>query len=308
MKTVWSVGAVTAVAAVLVSSGAYAQAAKATLVPYPLEFDPDPAVQRAEGPLRAALVEALRDRAGLILPTPKEVDTALKETRRQDCRESNECLAQLAQKAGTLYGMYTSLEYTSTKELVVVGRVVRDDGKLMGAGRVELPRGKDTLVAVFKVLLARLSEQLALKDLPTFKPVEPAPAPPPEKQVELAPPSREHMPPPPMPPLEVGARPLRMAGYVGVGGGLAVAAIGGIVFGTTKHVQTDPSNNVYPSDRAWAQDSAHQQTAGVALIVAGGVVAAAGAVLWAITPERAPKVAVVPVNGGGVVSLGGSFP
>lgn len=292
-----------ALALAVVSSVGWAQTSKPTVVPYPLEFDPNPAVKRSEDALRAAWTEHLRDRAGVIVPLRKEVEAALRETRRQDCRESNECLAQLALKAGTLYGIYANLEYTVKKQLVLVGRVVRDDGKLMATGRVELPRGKDTLVEVFKVLLTRLLDRLALKDLPTFKEVpkvELPPERPPEPPVVV-------VTPPPLPPPEQVANPWRTAGYVGGGAGVAALAAGVVLFATAPAFKADGSGNVLPGDQATALASYRQKSWGVGLMIAGGALAVAGAVTWAATPETTTRVALVPLAGGGAVMVGGTF-
>jgi hypothetical protein len=292
------------VAVLLTASMVWAQAGKPTLVPYPLDSDPNPVVKRSEEALRTVWHEVLRDRAGVIVPSRKEVDAAFIETRRQDCRESNECLAQLALKAGTLYALYASLEYTARKQVVLVGRVVRDDGKLMAAGRVELPRGQDALVDVFRVLLARLVEQLGVKDLPTFKEVvKPAPPvvvpPPPERVVTAA--------PAPMPSLEEVRNPVRVVGYVAVGAGAVAAGVGAIVFAGAPAVRFE-GTNVVAADKALVADAQAKQRAGVVLMAVGGAVAAAGGLLWVLAPQGLTRVAVTPLAGGGVLTVGGTFP
>jgi hypothetical protein len=311
MKNASSVGGAMVLAVVFVSSVAYGQIAKATLIPYPLEFDPDPVLQRSEGTLRAAWIDGLRDRSGIIVTGLKEVEIALKASRRQDCRESNDCLAQLAQKAGTLYAIYGHFAHTQAKQLVLVARVVRDDGKLMGAGRVELPRGKDGLADVFRILLTRLLEQLALKDLPTFKEIEP----PLERHVEAVPPPRETIPPPPMPPAEP-ARPrssLKTPAFVllGVGGAGVVA---GVLIAGLANPQLDSQGIIQPGtlspneavNRYKAAKT--QQTVGTVLAVVGGAAAAAGAILLLIPQENRVTMSAGPVAGGAMIQLGGRFP
>jgi hypothetical protein len=300
-------------ALVLVAAAAQAQVTRPSLVPSPLEFDPHPALRRAEGPLRQAWLEVLRDRAGVIVPSPKEVDAAFKQTRRQDCRESNECLAQLASKAGTLYAAYAYLEYTVQRQLVLVGRVVRDDGKLMSTARVEVPRGPEALPKVFRGLLLKLVEELGLKDLPTFKEAPRVEAPPPEKAAEpevaapIAGPLLVSAPPMPaaQPP---GVHPLRLASYIALGVGLAAAAGGAALFATAPAVTT-VDGNVLASQRAGARGAYAQQTAAVVLLGVGGAAAVAGALGWMMTPESAvPHVALVPLAGGAYLSLEGRLP
>ena len=84
------------VAMVLLSMTALGQAQKPTLVPAPLDLQPNPALKKFEEPLRAAFIDTLREKAGVLVPTRKEVEQAFLDGKRQDCRESNECLTALA--------------------------------------------------------------------------------------------------------------------------------------------------------------------------------------------------------------------
>lgn len=288
---------------------AAAQGTRPTLVPYPLELDPSPALSKVASALRTAYFEHLRDRSGVLTPTKQETESAFSESRRQDCGESNECLAQLAAKAGTLYGLYASLAYSAKRQLVLSGRVVRDDGKLMGTAVVQSERGKASIVEATKKLLKQLAEQLALQDLPTFKEVPVVSGGP---KVESPPvpaaPRLPVAPPPPAPPLVVAtaASPARIVGSIMVPVGAVAAALGGVVFAAAGTASVDAYGNVASSDVSAVRTVRGWQTAGVALMAGGVGTAVAGGILWALSSDS-PKVALVPSGGGFAFVVGGTF-
>ena len=295
------------VVTVLLSMLAFGQAPKASLVPAPLELQPNPALKKFEEPLRAAFIETLRDKAGVLVPTRKEVEQAFLEGKRQDCRESNECLSALSTRAGTLYALFVEVSYTEKKELVVNGRVVRDDGKLVSTQSVREEKGKETIVDVSRRLFIKLFDQLALAKLPTFK--EAAVVTPRETNLVKVPPPENKLPPPPPPPaVEPSANVGRVIGWTAVGIGSAAGLAGVISFATAPVIRKDPNGNIVAADASKLPAARFAQGLGVGLMAGGFGVAVAGAVLVAISKDsESVKTTVVPMPGGAVVFVGGMF-
>jgi hypothetical protein len=293
---------------VLVMAGvAVAQAPQPSLAPFPLDLKRKPSgfSQKDGEELQKEFVRLVR-KSGALVPDSASLELAVKELKRQDCEREDECLRQLALQAQTLYGLYASIDYSLEGAVVVAGRVVRDDGKIASPIQtVTLPKGKDAFKDVAKVALVRMLEQLEIAKLSPFRPVEKAPEvavvpDAPKKDPEVTPP------PPPVVTKPAGPSPMKIAGWtmVGVGGAAAIAGI--IVFATTSLPRTDTSGNVYAEDVNKIAGAQAQQAAGVGMLVGGAGVAAVGAVLWALSPSD-KSVSVVPVNGGAVAVVGGSF-
>lgn len=297
------------VALVLLSLTALGQAQKPTLVPAPLELQPNPALKKFEEPLRAAFLETLRDKAGVLVPTRKEVEQAFLDGKRQDCRESNECLSSLATRAGTLYALFVEVSYTERKELVVSGRVVRDDGKLISTQSVREEKGKETILDVSRRLFIKLFEQLGLSKLPTFKEAAVVTPPDPDPiKVKVVPPGENLPPPPPPPAVEASVNGGRVVGWIAVGVGAAVGIAGVISFATAPVIRREPNGNIVAADASKLPATQFQQGLGVGLMAGGFGVAIAGAVMVAISKDaESVKTTVVPMPGGAVVLVGGVF-
>jgi hypothetical protein len=292
----------------LVGAAAWGQAQRPSVVPAPLELQANPALKKLEDQLKSTFASALRERGGVLTPMKAEAEAAYAAGKRQDCRESNECLMQLAARAGTLYALFAEVGYSEKKVISVSARVVRDDGKVMGSTVVSEDKGKDTIVEVSKRLFLKAFEELALPNLPTFK--EAKADPPTPELTKIDPPLvvKELPPPPPPPPPQVTERvtsPGRIAGLVLVGAG-ALAAIGGVVAIAAVPDVVNDQGNVTDVDAFRRVQG--QQAAGVGLLVGGGAVAIAGAVIAIVSKDReVTKTALVPTPGGAVLVVGGSF-
>lgn len=306
--TTWCRGAALAVVCVATLAGAQAQ--KPSVVATPLELDPNPSLTRFEKELQTSWFKLLDERSGALVPSRKEAEASLKETKRLDFRESDEALAKLAEKAGTLYAVFVSLQYSAKKQLVLTGRVVRDDGKLMKTARVELPKGEDTIVARFTPLAELFFAELGLAGLPTFKeaakvdPPQLVVKPPPEKPVEKDPP-----PPPPPPPVDTGLGQ-RTAGQVLVIGGAGVAVVGAVLLGAGQGIggSLGVTQGNIPADKVNDYRTAQTLTgAGLVTLGVGAVAAAIGGVVWATAPAAPVKVTVAPMAGGAMIGLQGEF-
>lgn len=292
----------------LAAATALGQAQKPSVVPAPLELQANPALKKFDDQLKAAFFQVLRDRGGVLMPIKAEAEAAYVAGKRQDCRESNECLTQLAARAGTLYALFAEVGYSEHKVLSVSARVVRDDGKVMGSTSVQAEKGKDTIVEVARQLFIRAFEQLALPNLPTFKEakVEPPTKIVPEvnKDPEIV---VKDLPPPPPPPQVIEHRVStgRVVGLVGVGVGAAVAIAGLATFATVPPV-IDANGNAVSAEQFRAVRT--QQSVGVGLMAGGGVVAVAGAVLAIVSKDtEVVKTTLLPTPGGAVVLVGGTF-
>lgn len=306
MKTTWSRGAWALTA--VVASLSWAQAAKPTVASTPLELDPNPALTRFEKELQSSYFKLLDERSGALVPSRKETEAALKETKRLDFRESDEALAKLAEKSGTLYAVFASLQYTVRKQLVLTGRVVRDDGKLMKTARIELEKGNDTIVARFTPLAEQFFGELGLKSLPTFKEV-PKPEVLPVQPVK---PPKEVGPPPPLPPVvpvDTGAGQ-RNAGQLMTIAGLGVAVVGGVLLGAGQGIggALGVDNGNLPPEKVNDLRTAQALTgAGVVTLGVGALTGIIGAVVWATAPAAPVKVSMGPVAGGAMLGVQGEF-
>jgi hypothetical protein len=297
----------------------------ATLAPFPLQVKRAPAdfTAKSDEALQADFRRLLRE-AGVQVPNSFQLNTALGELKRQDCDRENQCLSLLAVKADTLYAMYVSVDFDLAKNVIVSGRVVRSDGVAVADTRtVQLALGKDTFAAVAKLLLGRLvKDELKVAALPAAKPVEVKPPEPtvvPDAGVPFIAPVEPVdagvMTPPPPPPLEDS--PLKTIGYVAAGVGGAAAVTGAILFGvgsgSVRAVNMNgavvPSTGETPEAAVAAYKQAQAlQPAGLVTLGLGAAIAAAGVVLILVAPS-APKVSVMPLQGGGaVVGIEGELP
>ena len=122
---------------------AAAQDVKPTVAPAPLELRRKPeAISKKDADGLSIEFDRLVRAAGARIPTPSEMTAALTALKRQDFASSDEALAQLAQKAQTLYAIHVQLDYPVTGTVVGVGKVVRADGKRMG-DEVRLERSRE---------------------------------------------------------------------------------------------------------------------------------------------------------------------
>jgi len=150
----------------------------------------------------------------------------------------------------------------------------------------------------------------------------PAPSPPPPLPPPVAPTVLTHSPPPPPPPPPARVAAPSRVPWVVIGGGVAVAAAGAVMFALQQGAQGTRESlcqpgGACPTPDALAQATAAQQdertfnTAGWALVGVGGA-ALVGGVVWLVTsrsPAEPARVAwsVTPVQGGAIASWGGAL-
>lgn len=295
---------------------AFAEPRSLTVVPHPLEFDPRPELVSAGDKLKAAWVEAVREAGDVVTPSRKELDAALGEVGRRDCRTANECLAALAVKGSGLYAVHAMLELSEAQVFTVTARVVRDDGKLMASFTAQQPRGdkKKPLVPLVKQVLVDAVKGLGVARLPAFKEalaapppvVEPPPPPPPvvTAPVEVAQPALE--------PAAPSAR--KAVGFTLLGVGAAGAVAGGVLVALAqvqaRALMVD-ARGFLPAGAddatlARARAANTQQLAGLVALGGGAALAVSGLLVALI--GSAPAVSVAPVEQGAVAVVGGVFP
>ena len=217
--------------AVCAPAVAFAQALNPSVMPFPLEFKRTPPGFSNENKeaMQREYTRLLR-LSGAMVPDFARYDLALKELQRQDCEREDECLVKLAKKAGSLYALYASLDYTLEGAVLVSGRVLRDDGKVARQTEtVKLAKGRDVFKDIAKNALTQLFTQLKISELPVTRPIEKAE--PVKDPLFVKDPLKD--PPPPLPPLlveDTGAGQ-RSAGKGIVIAGGAVAVVGGVLAG-----------------------------------------------------------------------------
>lgn len=286
-----------------------------TLVVVPLELDPNPSLTRFEAQLKPGFFLTLSERSNAIVASKRETEAAIKDTKRQDYRESDESLAKLATSAHVLYALFAVLELTPQKKLVLSGRVVRDDGKLMKAAKVELPKGTDTVVEAFKPLTMQLIAQLGLPTLAPSREVATVPTPPvvvTGPEVEQPPTAViDSLPPPPPPPLPDEGRRGTGRALTIIGAGVAVvgggALIGAMAVGGAAAKTSDGTFASSPNSAQQLSTARVLSTVGFVGLGAGVAAAVVGGVLWGTAPSSARSVTIMPTAGGAFVSAQGSF-
>lgn len=304
--------------ALLLGMPVLAQGARPTLVPCPLDLDPDPALKRFREELHEVYQDVLRTRGGVLLPSKPETRQALKDTRREDFRESNESMGLLARNAHTMYALNVWVQYAPSGKLVLVAKVVRDGGRLVKTETVQRDKKDDKLVDVFRFLMSGLLVILKLEELPLGDevPVEPAKA---DAGVASAPDAGVAEPvdagvpfiPPPPPPLVDEGEGQRTAGKVLVGTGIA-AGVAGATLGIIGLVQAGgltPVDGNLPASQASAYRSALAlRPAGLVVGCVGAALTVVGAIVWGTAPKPPVQLVIAPQSDGAMIGVRGDLP
>lgn len=249
------------------------------------------------------------------VPAKSAVATIMNSLGQRDCARSTECLQRAAGLGASLY----SLGVVATREvdgaIVVTGRVVREDGKIVfgPATKKEARKGKETVEETLARALAALLVEANLGQLPVIKEVKPPEVTPADGGVtpaDTADAGTLISPPPPPPPLD--PFPYRMAGTTTMILGGGVALVGAVLFG----VGVNEAGATFVMTGAVRADQARQaaqaralQLSGVGVALLGLAAAGAGMLMYLMGPDD-PKpigVSLVPVAGGSVVFIGGAL-
>lgn len=312
--------AIVAVVAVL-SGLTWAQAPRPVVAQHPLALKRTPRLTAAEKSGLTAEYARLLIAHGARSVDTAELDQAMAGLGRDDCERENACLALLAQRAHALYALHVSLDQDVTRTRVTAtGRLVRDDGALVGTG------GRDTVAATVelgkrpfpeaaKAALAQVFEQLQPGLLPTTRPVAvPVAAPvavvapkvdsPPAASVVAEPAVTSVSPPK----TSLG----RTLGFVGLGAGAALLVGGGIALGLAAadsgQIKLDAQGNLPEAQKDLYTGAKGKEFAGQVLLISGAAVAVAGGLMTLLSPATTTQAMVVPMRDGAVFAIGGSFP
>jgi len=285
---------------------------KPSLVDYPLDVKA-PVTDAVLSQMQEDFRVALARQHGVILTTKTNWKASVAALKRSDCEVRDECLRQLAVAAGTLYGIYASVERNALgNELTATGRVVNQDGIQVRAPVRITVTIKAGIPEAAHDALSQLLDKLDLSTLPAVLSQPKAVAVTPD--VPLANPTPEaqlNLPPPPPPPGDTGTDGVRIAAWTT--GGLAVVA-GGLAAGfgvsaLSSKGSLPADGHLISDDQARSQQSVNQN-ASIALGagIAAGVFAAASIALFTMSGSSSSStVAVVPTPGGGALTFSGGF-
>ena len=174
------------------------------------------------------------------------------------------------------------------------------------AAKAAKARGVDAIIEALAQMEADTAEKPA-EPPPVAEPPPPAPAPEPvpEPAVVVRPPPVE----------EGGGRGLRVAGFMGVGAGVALLGAGGY-FAVVANRRSDELSALFAQGGTWSDsyddkwdegESARRRA--ITFTAVGGAVAVTGVVLYLLGRRagRRVEVAAVPVAGGAEVAFGWPF-
>jgi hypothetical protein len=233
---------------------------------------------QVESPLREKVEAFLQTRAG----APCEKDVA--------------CLKTLAENTSSLYSLAVSMRLNGAgSAFVVAATLFRVDGKTKEiAFEYKVNRDTMTLTAAAEETLKELIARLELETL--------------DRVLPMASSGHEEQPPVFVAP-DPGATG-HFAGKVVIGVGGATAVLGVIMLGASGGAMLGipVMNGNVPLSRKGDEDLARGfQIAGGALLSLGVVMAAAGGVIYLMSPSAPAQVTVAPLNGGAALVVGGTW-
>ncbi len=284
------------------------------------------------GVLIEAFFNAVRANAKVtVVPRGVSDDASSKVGRSDELRDSNVRLGEFAKAASATYGIYATVSLDPYKTadasyslLKVKARVVRRDGVLSvhemeRTAQLAKPNSA-TIHSTFVGLARDLVKDLSLDTLPETISTSPPPSTSPSTE-GANPDWPIGLPAPPSPPPPQLASPSphpgdsstqSLIGKIGVVSGAGVAALGGVLLGLASgnnaRLTQDAADNLPPAQQGAVRALQAKQRAGLGLVVAGGVVAAAGALVWILAPAAPVSVSAGPVGSGTGVFVGGTLP
>ncbi len=258
----------------------------------PLAVDPNPAFTESLDAMQKRFLSVARERSGYELLLLKEVEYALKATPASDYAQSNASLAKLAIKADVKVAGFVTLSISDARELVLDGRVVRSDGKLLKAATVAVPRGQEPLLDA----LSRATEKFF--DRLDAGPTSAAPV----VVAAAVPEVKVKKPEPPNP-----GTPLRIVG-AGLGGaGIATAVVGVVVFANAGTVEKDANGYIASTDLPKVKTIRAQQGTALGLVTAGAALGLTGIVMLIAAPNAPVTASLAPRADGALFVVEGSF-
>lgn len=213
-------------------------------------------------------------------------------SRSEGCGADDGCLAALARASGARAALMLVVS-PAPKKLTVSGRLVRRDGAtLSSVKRMELERPEGpSWGAALAPVIEKLLDDETTEPLPLV-----------EKGTATAPSG----PPQPAPAAAVAGSglPLKTAGLVAAGLGVASLAGGGLVVLMAGADQQRVRDRLDPEGRAWDDESVQLNASlrqrsiiANAALIAGGALTVTGAALFLLGPSQAPAVTAVAAPG-----------
>jgi hypothetical protein len=263
----------------------------------PLAIEANPALTESPDALQKRFLSVAREKSGYALLLRKEAEDAVKDAKVVDYASSDVSLGKIAATAKVENAGYVSLRLTERNELMLQGRVVRADGKLIKASMLSTPVGKQPLLDALAFAAERFFDQLNGKTpapVPGAAPVQVAGT---EKVPEVV---------KPVEPMNPGT-PLRILGIVLGTAGIATTVAGAVVFGGAGTIRQDANRNVHPEDAPRVAQVRSQQGVALGLITAGAALGITGIVMTIAAPTAPVTAAIAPRADGAVFVVEGNF-
>jgi hypothetical protein len=267
-----------------------------------LQVEPSPALTEPVEALQKKFSAVAREKSGYTLALRAEVDEAVKTARITDFA-ADEQLARVAVNARAKNAGAFSLRLTDRGDLLLQGRVVSAEGKLLKSALVSVPRNGEALLDA----LGRASQRF-FDALNGTLAAEPAPTSTASAGSGAA--AGKETPPPlvsqPVTPPNPGT-PLRIAGGVLGAAGVAASVTGIVLVASAPTVQQDQFGNVAAQDVGKVPQVRAAQGAGLGALTAGVALTLTGALMFALAPSAPVTAAVAPTEHGAVFAVGGTF-
>jgi hypothetical protein len=280
------------VSLVLASSVVFAAGETAAFVN--LVVEPSPTLNEPVEALQKKFFAVAREKSGYTLTLRPEVEEALKKAKVTDFNSDAE-LARVAKTLGAKNAGHFTLRVTEMDQLLLQGRVVSDDGKLLKSALVSVARNGES----FSDALTRAGGKF-FDTLNGVAPPEPlanagtgSPTPPPMIVRPVEPPNP--------------GTPLRIAGAVIGGAGIAATVVGVVLFAKAGTVQQDQYGNVSIHDVGRIPDIRAQQGAALGALTAGAALTLTGALMVVLAPNAPVTASVAPTANGAMFAVGGTF-
>ena len=264
----------------------------------PLAVEPNPGLTESTEALQKRFLSVARDSSGYALLLRKEVEDVVLTSKLTDFAQSDASLSKLAVLGKVQNAGLVSLKLTDRNELMLQGRVVRADGKLIKASVLAVPRGSEPLLDVLATAAERFFAQL--NGLAPVAELKPAPVVGADGKPPVPVVVRPTTPPNP------GA-PLRILGAVLGGAGVATTVAGVVIFAGAGTVQKDAAGNISSVDAARVKQIQQQQGTSMGLFTAGAALAITGLVMVLAAPTAPVTAGLALRCDGAVLVVEGSF-
>ncbi len=268
----------------------------------PLTLEPHLALTDAPEALQKKFLAVARKKSGYNLALRSEVDAALAQANATDL-SSDAQLAKVATLASAKNAGAFALRITQSGDLLLEGRVVSAEGKLLKSATVSVPRNGEPVLEALTRAATRFFDALdgvLVENLPLL-PVAATP---------LTPNAESPIAPPlvfvPMEPPNPGT-PLRIAGGIIGAGGIATTVVGVVLFATAGTVTKDAFGNIADSEVGKVREIREKQGGALGALTAGVALTLTGTLMFALAPNAPVTARVAPTNDGALFAVEGTF-